>query len=90
MVDFEHTQAGMGIAIGEGIESGAEDNVLTHTVCDRAGEFVFGIAAARRHERAESAGEGVVLFGIGTKIVCGLRTDDPQGERVVENFWIVQ
>ena len=90
MIDLEHAQAAMRIAIREGVESRAEDNVLTDTTRDRTREFVLGVTAARCHESAESAGEGVVLFGIGTEIVCGFGTDDPQGERVVENFWIVQ
>ena len=78
MIDLEHTQASMRIPVGKSVKPRAEDNVLTHAVCDRSGEFILSIPAAGRHECAESAREGVVLFRIGTKIVCGLRTDDSQ------------
>src|SRR6202047_824837 len=80
----------MRIAIGKSIEPRAEDDILSYTVSDRTGEFVFGVAAAGRHECAEGAGESVVLFRIGSKIVCSLGADDPQSERVVENFGLIQ
>jgi hypothetical protein len=90
VINFEHTQPRMRIAIGKSIESRAEDNILSYTVSDGPREFVFGVAAAGRHECAEGAGESVVLFRIGSKIVCGLSADDPQSERIVENFGLIQ
>jgi hypothetical protein len=80
----------MRIAIGKSIESRAEDNILSYTVSDGPREFVFGVAAAGRHECAKGAGESVVLFRIGSKIVCGRSADDPQSERIVENFGLIQ
>src|ERR1700722_6759907 len=90
MIDFEHTQPRMRIAIGKSIESRAEDNILSYPVRAGPREFVFGIAAAGRHECAEGAGESVMLFRIGSKIVCGLSADDPQSERIVENSGLIQ
>ena len=60
MIHLEHPQARVRVAVGEGIESGAQDNVLHHAMRDGAGQFVLGIAAARRHEGAERAGESMV------------------------------
>jgi len=90
MVDFEDSHAGMGVAVGEGIESGAEDNVLRDALGDGASEFVFGEAAAGGHEGAEGAGESVMLFGIGAEIICGFGADDAESERIVENFRVVE
>src|ERR1700722_3539464 len=80
----------MRVAIGKSIESGAEDNTLSYTVSECTPQFVFVVAAAGRHECAEGAGESVVLFRIGSKIVRGLSADDPQGERIVENLGLIQ
>ncbi len=78
VVDFKHAQVGMRVAVGEGIESGAQDCVLYDSVLDGAGEFVLGEAAAGGHEGAKGAGEGVILFGIGAERCGGLGADDPQ------------
>src|SRR5580658_11133086 len=80
----------MRVAIGEGIEAGAKDYILSDSVRDGAGKFVFGVAAACCHEGAEGAGEDVILFGIGAERCGGLGADDPQRQRVVEDFRFVK
>ena len=47
------------IAIGEGVEAGAEDDVLRDAGGDGVGETIFDIAAARGHESPEIARHGV-------------------------------
>jgi hypothetical protein len=44
-----------GVAIGEGVEAGAENYILSDPVGDRGCEAVFGIAAAGDHEEAKVA-----------------------------------
>ena len=80
----------MRIAVGESIESGAQDNVLSDAMCDRAGEFVFGVAAARCHESTKGAGKRVVLFGVGSKLLRRFGADNQQSQRIVKNPGLVK
>jgi hypothetical protein len=57
---------------------------------DGAGEFVFGEAAAGGHEGAERTGKSVMLLGIGAERCRGFGTDDPQRQRIVEDFGVVE
>ena len=54
-IDLEDMEGGKGVAIGEGVESGAEDDVLRDAGGDGLGEAVFNIAAADGHEGAKVA-----------------------------------
>jgi len=46
VVDLEDVELRPGIAIGEGVEAGAEEDVLSDSAGDGAGEVVFGVTAA--------------------------------------------
>jgi hypothetical protein len=65
VVDLEDAEAGVGVAVGEGVEACAEEDVLGDTVADGLGELVFGVAAAGYKEGAEGYGEGLVELGAG-------------------------
>jgi hypothetical protein len=53
-------QVWVGIAVGEGVQAGSEEDVLGYSVGDGPGEQVFGVAAAGYEEGAECDGEGLV------------------------------
>jgi hypothetical protein len=53
MIDFEHSQAWVRVAVGVGIESSAENNVLADSPRYCVGEQVFGVTAAGHEERPE-------------------------------------
>ena len=57
VVDFEDMEVRPGIAIGEGVESGSEEDVLADSVGDGAGEVIFGVAAAGYEVRPHRDGE---------------------------------
>ncbi len=71
VVDLEDVELRPGVAVGEGVETGAEKNVLADSVGDGAGEVVFGIAAAgdemgaHRDREWPLAGGSAELFGVG-------------------------
>jgi len=88
--DFEDAQAPMRIAIGEGIESGAEDYKLPDALRHRASKFIFGEAAAGGHEGAKGAGKSMVLLGGGTEGLARLRSDNAESERIVKNFGLIE
>ncbi len=46
MIDLEHAQARVGIAIGEGVEAGAEHDQLANAAAYRKGERVLGETTA--------------------------------------------
>jgi hypothetical protein len=72
MVNLEDMDLRPGIAISEGVEPCAEQDVLADSVRHGAGEIVFGIPAAanqvRPHRDGESpvsaAGSAAQLFGV--------------------------
>ena len=90
VIHFEYPQAWVRIAIGKGIQSSAQHHVLRDTIPYRAGEFVLGVAAARRHERTECTGKRVVLSRIGSQLFLSFKADDAQSQRIVENPGLVQ
>jgi hypothetical protein len=56
---------GVGVAVGEGVEAGAEEDVLGYTVGYGVREIVLCIAAAGDQEGPEGDGEGLVELGYG-------------------------
>ncbi len=56
---LEDMQRGKWIAIGESIETGAEDDILRDAVGDCVSKLVFNIAAAHGHESAKVAAHRV-------------------------------
>src|SRR5580704_202625 len=85
MIHLKDSQSRVRVTVGKGIETGAEHDVLGHALRYGAGEFVLGIAAARRHECAEGAGKGMVFFGIGPERFGSFGANNAQSQRVVEH-----
>src|SRR5713226_1823664 len=90
MIHLKHPQAGMRIAVGEGVESCAEHDVLPHALSERARQFVLRIAAASRDESTKCARKGMVLFGIGSKRFLSFGADNPQCQRIVKNCGLIE
>ena len=76
----------MGVAVGEGVEACAEDDVLGNSVGDGGGEGVLGISAAGYEEGAEGGREGFMQAGSGLAEVFGvLAAEDGDGYGVDEH-----
>jgi hypothetical protein len=73
MVDLEDTNVWIRIAVSEGVQTGAEENVLSDSSSDGVGEVVFGVAAAGDKKRTQTDGERAIgtcgsaakLLGVG-------------------------
>ena len=81
----------MWIPAGERIQPGAQDNVLPNSGSDEFGEFIFGKAAADRHESTEGGSEALLaqqLFG--SNSCRNLRPDDKERQRVFKDPRLVQ
>ena len=86
MVDLEDAEVGVGVAVGEGVEAGSEEDVLGDSVCDGCCKQVLGVAAAGDDEGAKGGGEGLVEFGGGFLEVGGvLGAEDGDGDGVFED-----
>ncbi len=86
MVDLEDVEVGEGVAIGEGVEPGSEEDVLGGAVGDCCGEGVFHVAAASDDEGAEGHGEGLFKFGGGfVEILEVFGAEDGDGDGIVED-----
>ena len=61
MVNFKDPQnvRDIGPAVGEGIESGAQDHKLRNAALDRLSQFVLDVAGAHRHHSAGKSERGV-------------------------------
>jgi hypothetical protein len=75
--------------VGEGVEAGAEQDVLGDAALDGLGEQVFGIAAAGDQEGAQADGEWARLVG---RIAAGgafnlgsVGAEDSDGDGIVED-----
>jgi hypothetical protein len=90
MVDLEHSQPGMRIAVRESVESCAKDDELCYAVRNGACEFILGVAAARRHEGSKSARKSRMLLRIGAQRGGRFRSNDGEGERIVENARMIE
>ena len=89
VVDLEDAQVRVGVAVGEGVEAGAEQDVLGDAARDGLGEQVFGVTAAGDEEGAQADGEGARLVrGIAAGSAFdlgGVRAEDGDGDGVVED-----
>ena len=84
VVDLKDVERWERVAVGEGVEAGAEDNVLRDAASDCDGELIFREAAAGSHEAAEVLGDGVA----GALEIAGVAFGDEwQCDGVVENAW---
>jgi hypothetical protein len=89
VVDFEDAEGWVWIAVGEGVEAGAEEDILGDAAGDCLGEEVFGITAPGDQEGAQGDGEGAgFVLGIaagGAFDFGGVRAEDGYGDGVVED-----
>jgi hypothetical protein len=89
MIDLEDAERRVGIAVGEGVEAGAEQDVLVDSAGDGLGEKVFGVAAAGDEEGAQADGErarlAVWIAARGALDLGGVRAEDGDGDGVVEH-----
>lgn len=85
-VEFEDVKLGVGVAVSEGVESGAEQDVLGDAALDGVGESVFGVAAAGDEEGAQGDGVGLVEAGGGLAEFFGVvGAEDGDCDGVVED-----
>ena len=81
-IDLENVEGGEWVAVGEGVEACAEEDVLGDAEGDGVGQLIFGEAAARSPEAAEVLGDGMA----GTVEVAGVALgNEGQRDRVVED-----
>jgi hypothetical protein len=83
-IDFEDAEAEprKRVAVGEGIESGAEQNVLTDSAGDGGGELLFSITAANGEEGAQGTGGNVLLR---TRRAADLGVAYAQGRQILRS-----
>ena len=89
VVDLEDTQHGVRVAVGEGVQAGAEQHVLRNAACDCGGKEVFGVAAAGDEEGTQTDGVRALLlvgggFGCAAKLI-GVGAEDGDCEGIVED-----
>jgi len=53
VIDLEDVQPRKWIAISEGVETGTQQDILSHSACHGLGEQVFCITAARHHKGSQ-------------------------------------
>jgi hypothetical protein len=76
------SERGERVAVGEGVEACAEDDVLRYAASDCVGQLIFSEAAARGHEAAEVLRNGVA----GALEIAGVAVgDEGQRDGVVED-----
>lgn len=88
MIDLEDAEVGIWVTVREGVEAGAEQNVLGHSTQDSLGEKVFGVAAARDEEGAQPDREWAA-FQVGIKAWCAVELRGVRAEDW-DRYWIVQ
>jgi hypothetical protein len=96
VIDLEDAQVDAVVAIGKGVETGSEEDVLGGAGdggIDESVEIVFGVAAACKEESAQGDGEGFMKFigGFGElfRVLLAEHGDgdgvfEDEGRRVVE------
>ena len=85
-VEFVDVKLGVGVTVGEGVEAGAEQDVLGDAALDGEGKGVFSVAAAGDEEGAEGDGVGFVEAGGGFAQLFGVvGAEDGDGDGVVED-----
>ena len=81
-VYLEDVERGKRVAVGEGVEARAEDNILRGAASNGVGQLIFSEAAARSHKAAEVLSDGVA----GSLEIAGVAgVDERQRDGVVED-----
>jgi hypothetical protein len=81
----------MRVAVGEGVEAGAENGILRDALLDGFRQLVFGIPAPCRHKRAKGASNRVLAFvRTGAQFLRGVGPDYRQGQGTVEDFGLLK
>ncbi len=76
----------MRIAMSEGVEARAQQNVLRDAIRYSLRQLVFRVAAARDEEGAEGDGEGLVEFRRGAVDLFGVGlAEDGYGDGIIED-----
>jgi hypothetical protein len=88
MIDLEDAQIGVRIAIGEGVEAGAQNNELAHAALDGRGDRAFGEAGAGGDEEAHvpALGVGRSRAGYGPRTF----TQDWDGQRILKDTAVLK
>ncbi len=91
MVDLEDLQVRMRISPGEGVQTGAQHQILPHPARIGRVQAVLGVAAAGDHMGPERAVERVLmLVELVQQPLGGGLADDPGGEGIVQHLGIVE
>src|SRR5579863_3500737 len=90
MIDLEDAEVRIWIAIGEGVESGTEDDELSDSAADGEREFVFGEASADGHEGAHVTSRRGQPVGDSRERARHFASDDAHGKGVVEHLRAVK
>lgn len=86
VIDFKDAEDGRAIAEGEGIEAGAEQDILRRAAGNGGGEGVFREPRASDEEGAEGVGVRAIRAGGGSLQLLGVDgTEDGNGEGVGED-----
>jgi hypothetical protein len=94
VIDLKDVERWVGVAVGEGVEAGAKQDVLSSTAADCLSELVLSIAAACNEKRARADGEWTGLVR-GIAAGCALNlgrvgTEDGYGDGVgKDEGWLV-
>jgi hypothetical protein len=83
MIDLEHAEVFMRIAVCEGVESGAEDDVLTHSSRGREMQLILGESASRGEARPQERRDEI-------RLSLEIRLGDFQRQWIVEERWFIQ
>ena len=81
-IDLKNSERGERVAVSEGVEACAEDDILHYAASDCVGQLIFSEAAARSHEAAEVLRNGVAGAVEIASVAVG---DEGQRDGVVED-----
>lgn len=85
MINLEDTNISEGIAVSEGVQPSAEQDVLRYSVLDAAGERVFCIPRTGDEKRAKDLGGDTLR----SAKLLSMRPQNPCGERIFEDERVV-
>src|SRR6516164_3828593 len=93
MIHFEDSQtnAGKRIAVGESVQTRAEDDALPNPAPNTRRQLVLGVATPGREEGAPAAcGRFLRLVRGGPQGGTRFRTNDPKRQRIFQNLWLIK
>ena len=93
MIHFEDSQtnAGKRIAVGESVQTRAEDDALPNPARNTRRQLILGVATPGREEGAPAAfGRFLRLVRAGPQNGARFRTDDAKRQRIFKNLWLIK